>query len=83
MPGIDIQKENNSAIFVCAIIAIEKKIPVLVVKNVFQDGAREEYADIQDQEIWDELLHSPDAARRQEWMETVERLDFIKSSRKT
>lgn len=40
------------------------------------------FCDTNENEIADELLHSIDAARRAEWTETVESLDFRTSSRK-
>ncbi|XP_072392313.1 uncharacterized protein [Diabrotica undecimpunctata] len=42
----------------------------------------EEYCEDGKQEIADELLHSIDAARRGKWIQTVENLDFQKSSRR-
>lgn len=41
-----------------------------------------EFLESGDREIANELLHSLDAARQQKWSETVENLDFTKSSRK-
>lgn len=45
-------------------------------ENLYQ-----EFTETNDREIADELLHSLDAARREKWMNTVENLDFSKSSR--
>ncbi|KAG5885687.1 hypothetical protein JTB14_001968 [Gonioctena quinquepunctata] len=52
--------------------------------SIFQDGMNEalQFLESGDQQIADELLHTLDAARRENWMRTVENLDFKRSSRK-
>lgn len=75
--------------FVGAVISTAKKTIPRGYRRDYVPGWDEkceklyqEYNESQDREIADELLHSLDAARRQKWMETVEKLDFSKSSRK-
>ncbi|XP_072375796.1 uncharacterized protein, partial [Diabrotica undecimpunctata] len=80
---------ENYMRFVGAVISTAKKTIPRGYRKEYVPGCNEkceklyqEYNESQDREIVDELLHSLDAARRQKWMETVEKLDFSKSSRK-
>ncbi|XP_072389305.1 uncharacterized protein [Diabrotica undecimpunctata] len=80
---------ENYMRFVGAVISTAKKTIPRGYRKEYVPGWDEkckklyqEYNESQDREIADELLHSLDAARRQKWMETMEKLDFSKSSRK-
>lgn len=79
---------NNYERFCGAVIATAKKCIPRGYRKAYIPGWNEtsedlyqQYLDSGEPEIADELLYSLDAARREKWVNTVENLDFTKSSR--
>nr|CAI5868414.1 unnamed protein product [Callosobruchus analis] len=50
--------------------------------NEHSEQLYNEFVESGDREVGDELLHSLDASRRSKWEDTVQHIDFTRSSRK-